>query len=93
MLVITAKIFKYEGAAAWYFISTSKEEAVEIRTHQKKTVGWKSVPVRVTLGDSTWDTSFFPTKQGPYLLPIKAGIRNKENVDEGDLVRIKVAFV
>ncbi len=89
----TAKIWKYDGPAAWFFVSSSKEEDELIRTHQKATRGWRSVPVEVTVGTSTWQTSFFPVKDGSYLLPIKAPVRKKEGILEGDLLEISVKFM
>lgn len=89
----SAKIWKYDGAAAWFFVSTSKKEGEEVRMHQKSTRGWRSVPVEVTLGSSAWKTSFFPVKDGSYLLPIKASVRKKEGILEGDMLTLKVHFL
>lgn len=91
-MMLRAKIWKYDGAAAWYFVSSSKEEGEHIRIHQKAVRGWRSVPVEVTLGTSTWRTSFFPVKDGSYLLPIKASVRKKEGILEGDVLEISVEF-
>lgn len=92
-MILRAKIWKYDGAAAWYFVSSSKEEGEHIRSHQKAVRGWRSVPVEVTLGTSTWRTSFFPVKDGSYLLPIKASVRKKEDVTDGDAVSLTVLFL
>lgn len=91
-IVIEAKLWKYEGSAAWYFLSSSFEQAPEIRKHQKAMRGWRSIPVRVTIGTTAFDTSLFPTKEGPYVLPIKASVRKSEGLTEGDVVRATCAF-
>ncbi len=90
---INGKLWKYQGPSAWYFLSSGKEQTKEIRKHQRNTAGWKSVPVRVTIGESTWNTSFFPTKEGPYLLPVKASVRKREGLDEGTRVRVVCVFI
>lgn len=92
-IAIDGKLWKYDGPAAWYFLPSSTRQTEEIRKHQKKTVGWKSIPVRVTVGNSTWSTSLFPTKDGPYLLPIKASVRKAESIDEDDRVRAQCVFI
>lgn len=45
--------------------------------------------VTVTLGSSAWETTLFPSKNGPYLLAIKASVRAKERIDVGDEVAAK----
>jgi hypothetical protein len=48
-----------------------------------------SLPVRATLGTSSWDTSLFAdNKSSSYLLPIKADIRRREDVAVGDTVTL-----
>lgn len=85
VLTIRGKLWKYEGQAAWYFLSTTAEQGNALKEGRKR-VGWGSIPVRVTIGTSTWDTSIFPTKEGPFLLPIKAAVRKKESLTENSNV-------
>jgi hypothetical protein len=47
------------------------------------------IPVRVWLGNSAWTTSLFP-KDGRYLVPIKASVRNAEQLEEGDQVTVQL---
>ncbi len=49
--------------------------------------GFGSLPVRVTIGVTTWDTSIFPhTSTGSHLLPLKATVRKAEHIQGGDTV-------
>ncbi len=79
-------------SGAWYLVSLPKETYVEI----KEIYGWSrrgfgSIPVLVTIGESTWKTSIFPSKElGTYILPIKASIRKAEKLRVEDTVKIKV---
>ena len=86
-----SKVWLYPGMAGWHFASVDKKTSEKIKKSQagKKRKGWGSVPVTVTLGKSTWKTSIFPDKDGTYLLPLKAQVRKKEGVFEGDTIRIK----
>ena len=74
--------------AGWHFLMVSKKESDEIKKHfGTKKRGWGSLPVAVTLGKTNWKTSIFPDKKsGTYLLPLKADIRRKEEVAQGDTV-------
>jgi hypothetical protein len=90
--VIEGKVWKYEGPAGWYFVYVDRKISEEIAALPgKKKVGWGFVPVRATLGSTTWSTTLFPTKEKEYLLAIKAAVRNKEAVFEDD--EVKVSFV
>lgn len=84
-LTICGTLWKYEGQAAWYFLSTTAEQGSVLKEGRRR-IGWGSIPVRVTIGASTWDTSIFPTKEGPFLLPIKAAVRKKESLTEGTAI-------
>jgi hypothetical protein len=51
--------------------------------------GWGSLPVEVTVGKTTWRTSIFPDKKaGAYLFPLKASVRKKEGISEGDMITL-----
>jgi len=71
--------------AAWHFISLPKAQSEEIQffhenLDQKKR-GWGAVKVRATIGETTWETSIFPSKEyDTYILPIKAEVRKKEQI-------------
>jgi len=76
----TARMWLYQGRAAWHFISLPAPIAEEIRFFApRKGPGWGAVRVTVAIGGSTWQTSIFPDKEsGTFVLPIKADIRKRE---------------
>ena len=89
---IRAEVWLHDGAAAWHFVTLPEEVAdeIEARTAGPR-AGFGTVPVRVTLGGSTWETSLFPDrKAASYLLPLKAGIRRREGVEAGDGVELRI---
>jgi hypothetical protein len=53
--------------------------------------GWGVIPVRASVGDTTWDTSLFP-KDGRYLVPIKDAVRRSEQLADGDAVTVQLAI-
>jgi hypothetical protein len=75
---------------AWYFLTLPLDAADEIRATQERR-GFGSVRVHATIGDSTWGTSVFPdTKTGSFVLPVKATVRRRQDIDDGDLVRVTI---
>lgn len=94
---ITSRLWIYQGKSAWYFISVKGEEAEQIKffTDPKNTGrkrrGWGSVKVKATIGDTTWETSIFPSKDsGGYLLPVKAAVRKAEKLLDGNDVTVRL---
>ncbi len=86
---LKAKVWLYpSGTAAWHFVTLPKKEGREIKELFKAvTRGWRSLPVRVTLGATAWKTSIFPDKvSDSYFLPLKALVRKREGVEEGDTI-------
>ncbi len=55
--------------------------------------GFGSVKVKVTLGDSHWATSVFPSKDVGWFLPIKKAIQRAEGLEEGDLLEIELELL
>jgi hypothetical protein len=93
---MTEKVWLYPSdIAAWHFVTLTKKIGQEIRlTHGKRARGFGSLPVEVAIRDTTWKTSIFPDKySGSYLLPLKAQVRKKEEIETGDLVTFSITLL
>jgi hypothetical protein len=90
----TADVWLYQGKAAWHFVTLPPKLAGEIRFMAGSTrKGFGSVPVTAGIGTSSWKTSIFPdSKSASYLLPLKASIRQKEQIDTGQSVRVSLTL-
>jgi Domain of unknown function (DUF1905) len=88
----SAKVWLWQGKGAWHFATINPELSQQISTmFGYLKAGWGSIPVEVTIGNSTWTTSIFPDKKSSgYLLPIKSSVRKSENIAEGDDVTISL---
>lgn len=85
---LKAKVWVYPGMAAWRFLTLPKKQSQQIRKlFGDMARGWGSLPVKSTIGKTTWKTSIFPDKKaGAYLLPLKASVREKEGIKDGNMV-------
>lgn len=93
-LVFKSKVWKWDGPAAWYFAYVPEKESKALRAMPRpKKRGFGSLKVRIKIGKTSWDTSLFPTKEGPYVLPIKSLVRRKEGIDDGDVVKIECTIL
>lgn len=82
----TSKIWQWQGGkSSWYFVTLPQENVQQIKffVGERKTKGWGAVPVKATIGQTSWNTSIFPDKKsGSYLLPIKAAVRKSEHLSD-----------
>ncbi|MBP6010995.1 MAG: DUF1905 domain-containing protein [Alphaproteobacteria bacterium] len=89
-----AKLWLYDGAGAWHFVTLPKALAAEIRFFAAgPRRGFGSVRVVANIGESSWRTSIFPSKNaGSYLLPVKGEIRRAERLEVGRMVKVTLAI-
>jgi hypothetical protein len=98
---IRANVWMYHGLTtpssnavtmkgSWYFITIPKKQSAIIKkTFGESARGWGSLRVKATIGKTNWNTSIFPDKKlEAYLLPIKAEVRKKEEIRDGDNVHL-----
>jgi len=83
-------VFTWRGPAPWYFVAVPEEHCDFLRAASPLvTYGWGMVPVTARIGATRWRTSLWP-KDGVYLLPVKAGVRRVERIEEGDRVSVEL---
>ncbi len=87
------KMWLYPGEMGnWHFLTLPKKYGEEIKEKfGKNRRGFGSIRVEVTIGDTIWDTSIFPDKRiGSYVLPIKAMVRKREDIEAGEKVKFTI---
>ena len=89
-----AKVWKYQGAAGWHFVTLPKLVSKKIRSsHHSSEEGWGRLPTKATIGKTTWKTAiWFDTKAKSYLLPVKAIVRKNENLLLESAINVKLEF-
>ncbi len=90
-MTFSAELWEHSGEGGWHFLTLPPEVGDDLReepTGPRR--GFGSLRVRVTVGASAWDTSIFPSKDGSYVLPVKAAVRRAEDLAEGDVVEVEL---
>ncbi|MBS1879557.1 MAG: DUF1905 domain-containing protein [Actinobacteria bacterium] len=91
---VTAEVWLHPGEAGWHFVTLPSQVADQVRARNEgsgKPFG--SVPARIELGGSAWSTSLFPdSKRDTYLVPIKAQVRGREGIEDGDEVTLTIVL-
>lgn len=92
---VSGKVWRYQGEGGWHFVYVPKALSQRIKdaARNKKKVGFHFVRIKATIGKTSWQTALFPTKDGPYLIAIKADVRHKEDINDGDLVKIACQLI
>jgi hypothetical protein len=89
----TGELWLYPGEAGWFFVTLPLEIADAIDDEVGERAGFGSIPVEVTVGNSTWATSLFPDKtSASFLLPVKKAIRDREHLDVGTVTGFRLRY-
>lgn len=92
--VTRARLWRWSGGkASWYFLTLPAAVSREIRLVDAgpRRVGFGSLRVEATIGDSTWRTSIFPSaQQKSYVLPVKSAVRKAQGLVEGKPVSFRI---
>lgn len=84
------KIIFWRGPAPWYFVAMPAKESRALQAISNLvTYGWGVIPVIVRIGKTEFKTSLFP-KDGRYLVPIRADVRKRLDLDKGDKVSVRL---
>ncbi len=89
---IEGKVWRYQGESPWHFVYVPEKLSRQIKDTARASKNGL-VRIKATIGDTTWTTALFPTKDGPYLIAVKAQVREREVIDNGDKVKISVTLL
>lgn len=90
---ISSTVWVYPGLGGWHFVTLDKVLSQTIKKTARR-YGAGFVKITATIGSTSWQTALFPHKQsGAYLLSIKASVRKKEAIYEGDTVQIAFELI
>lgn len=85
-----ADIWFWRGPAPWHFVSVPPDQCRALKEMAAAvTYGWGMIPATVRIGRTEYRTSLWP-RDGGYIVPIRAGVRAAESLDEGDRVRVSL---
>ena len=88
----TGEMWFWKGPAPWHFVTVPDEQCGEIEALAGfVTYGWGMIPVTAGIGDTVWTTSLWP-KDGAYVVPVKTWVRDKEDLDVGDTVTVRLSI-
>ena len=86
------------GQGIWHFltISGAASEALSATALMRKLEGlgrgFGSLRVIATIGDTTWRTSVFPSREQGWMLPVRKAVLRAEDLAEGDVVGVTLAL-
>jgi Domain of unknown function (DUF1905) len=90
-LKFSGEILYWRGPSPFHFVSVPEEESAELRAISSfVSYGWGVIPVSAKIGRTSWTTSLFP-KDGGYLVPVKASVREAEGLGVGDAVDVTLS--
>ena len=90
---VRAKVWRWKNGS-WHFANLAPKQSAEIKRRFGSTArGWGSIRVQITIGETQWQTSLFPTNDNKtYLFAIKKDVRKAEGIDAGDTITATVSI-
>jgi len=86
----TAELWYWRGPSPFYFLTVPKDQWRELNAIAPAvSYGWGMIPATVRIGATEWTTSLFP-KNGRYLVPVKARVREAELLEDGEPVTARL---
>ncbi len=91
-LEFSGEIWFWRGPAPHHFVTVPDVHCAELKAASALvTYGWGMIPVAVHINGSRWTTSLWP-KDGRYIVPLKARVRQAEGLDVGDTVTVRLSL-
>ncbi len=93
---ISSKLWIWEpkDASSWHFLTIEPKQSKQIKLLiEGPRRGFGAVKVKVSIGETIWKTSIFPTKEGKYFLPIKQDVRKSENLKPNKIVKAIITLI
>ncbi|HEY1105786.1 DUF1905 domain-containing protein [Agromyces endophyticus] len=89
LVVFSAEIYEWASRRNWFFVDVPPEPSADIADRPRMPRGFGSAPVTVTVGETTWRTSIFPSGD-TYALPLKRAVLDAEAIGEGDVIEVRL---
>ena len=87
-----APVIEWRGPAPFFYARLPENVGAEIAAVKRiASYGWGVIPVSATIADVSFGTSLFP-RDGTYLLPLKASVRQQLGVTVDDEVEVEMAI-
>ncbi|BCJ40809.1 hypothetical protein GCM10010168_48920 [Actinoplanes ianthinogenes] len=91
-LEFQGELWFWRGPAPWHFVTVPDPQCDELEAASSLvSYGWGMIPVAARIGRTDWTTSLWP-KDGRYIVPVKAKVRQAEGIDVGDTVTVRLSL-
>ena len=84
---VIAPLEKIPTEGGWHIVRLHADILESLRTSANKN---GNVPIRVTVGATTWPTTIMSMGEGRWFFAVSASVRKAENLQEGDQIRAVV---
>ena len=79
---VRAEVVEWRGPAPYFFLPMSAEDSADFKLEAAGLEYWGQVSVHVVIGQTSFTTAVFP-KDGRYLVPLRASVREVERIEAG----------
>ena len=79
---VTAEVIEWRGPSPYFYLPMDHDDSAQFKAEAAGLEYWGQVAVQVVIGDTTFTTAVFP-KDGRYLVPLRAAVREAEDIGLG----------
>ncbi|WP_427383345.1 DUF1905 domain-containing protein [Janibacter sp. G56] len=84
---VIGDVIEWRGPAPYYFLPMDPEDSAEVKIEAAGLEYWGQVAVIAAIDGSTFTTALFP-KDGRYLLPLRASVREDHDIESGSALTV-----
>jgi hypothetical protein len=74
----------FDLPSTWFYVRVPQNQTKKFSGR----LGWGLIPIEVSLGKTTWQTSLLPKGDKNFFIALKAEVRRKERVKLGDKISL-----
>ena len=89
-LEFDGEVVYWHGPSPFHFVAMPDDPSSAVRGIAKAvSYGWGCIPVRARIDGTGFTTALIP-KDGRYLVPLKDKVRKRLDVEDGDIVQVRL---
>lgn len=86
-IVVSGIVKKFPTESGWHYVALSEEQSLDLREIVKSS--WPAlIKADLKCGQTIWNSSIMPIKDGPLFIALPAKVRKAESIIEGQEISV-----
>jgi len=76
---------QFRGVGGWFYVAVPKKHTKQLKAMRRV---WGMYAITASVGHTSWKTKLMMKKGGDFFVALRADIRRKEGIKQGDTIRV-----